>query len=376
MKRRSQHGIPQPPAHCALLLRALCVPAALAHLGPSEWDLLVRVARRARLHGVLHARCAAAGVLEHVPERAAAHLESGAAVARYQLQLVRLEQHHLAQTLAPLGVPLVLLKGAAYAAQEYGFAEGRPLSDLDLMVPAGELARVEAALRRAGWRSESKDPYDERYYREWSHEIPPLVGPGRHLEVDLHHTILPPTARMKPDAARLLADSVPSKLEPFRVLSAADQVLHAAVNLVQDVDTAERLRDLVDMDGLLRTHGGHARLWTELLEHAALHGLGRPLWYAVRLAQAWFGTPLDPAFERALDVWRPATPVRRFTSALFAAALFPIHPDRGRTLAQRGAWQLLRLRAMWQRMPAVLLLRHGLHKLASRADRRPTLAPK
>src|SRR5690606_21190695 len=167
------------PAHCRTLLRALRDPQCVARLGPAEWDLLVRVARRARLHGTLHARLAAIDALDRVPDRVLAHLESGATVARYRLQLVRWEQHHLAQTLAPLGVPLVLLKGAAYAAQELPFAVGRSLNDVDVMVPAGAIARVEHVLREAGWRGEVGDPYDDRYYREWSHEIPPLVGPGR-----------------------------------------------------------------------------------------------------------------------------------------------------------------------------------------------------
>lgn len=348
------------PAHCAVLLRALADPLSVLRLGPGEWDLLVRVARRARLHGTLHARLNACDALDRVPDRALAHLESGAAVARYRLQLVRWEQHHLAQVLAPLGVPLVLLKGAAYAAQALPFAEGRPLNDVDVMVPAADLGRVEAALRRAGWRSEMDDPYDERYYREWSHEIPPLIGPGRAVEVDLHHTILPPTGCLRPDAARLFAASKPS-VAPFRVLAPADQVLHAAVHLLQDTDSAERLRDLVDLDGLLQVHAAQSGFWETLAEHARHHGLERPLWYALHLTQCWLDTPVDAHFMRRLDA--PAAPLPAVMRRLYAATLFPAHPDRGRTHRERAAWQLLRMRASWMRMPPALLLRHSVHKL-------------
>lgn len=361
------------PEHCAVLLRALREPQSVARLGPSEWDLLVRVARRARLHGTLYARLAAIDALDRVPDRALAHLESGATVARYRLQLVRWEQHHLAQVLAPLGVPLLLLKGAAYAAQALPFANGRPMNDVDIMVPAADIERVEAALRRAGWRSEVDDPYDDRYYREWSHEVPPLTGPGRAVEVDLHHTILPPTGRLRPDAARLFADAQPTSIAPFRVLAPADQVLHAAVHLLQDIDSAERLRDLVDLDGLLRAFGAIPSFWTILAAHAEHHGLQRPLWYALRLAKDWLDTPVDESFLHALDT--PAAPLGYAMQRLYAATLFPVHPDRGRTWRTQAAWQLLRMRAMWMRMPPALLLRHSTHKLLRSWRMRRETAP-
>lgn len=350
-----------PPAHCAVLLRALIDPLCVARLGPGEWDLLIRVSRRARLHGTLHARLAACHALDRVPDRALAHLESGAAVARYRLQLVRWEQHHLAQVLAPLGVPLVLLKGAAYAAQALPLADGRSLNDVDVMVPAGAIARVEHVLREAGWRGEVGDPYDDRYYREWSHEIPPLVGPGRSVEVDLHHTILPPTGRLRPDAARLFAEARPVSEAPFRVLAPADQVLHAVVHLLQDTDSAERLRDLVDLDGLLRAFGTQAGFWASLAAHTAHHGLQRPLWYALDLARRWLDAPVDAHFLR--DLHAPPVPLSALMRRLHGATLFPVHPDVGRTAQARLAWELLRLRALWMRMPATLLLRHAAHKL-------------
>ena len=372
---RSVLRVPQPPAHCALLLRALADPLSLRHLGPAEWDLLVRVARRARLHGILYARLVACDAIGAVPDRPLAHLESGAAVARYRLQLALLEQHHLARVLTPLGVPLVLLKGGAYAAQELPFAVGRPLNDLDFMVPAAQVERVEATLRQAGWHSDVDDPYDERYYREWSHEVPPLVGPNRALEVDLHHTILPPTSRLRPDAARLFADVEPLPGSPFRVLAPVDQVLHAAVHLMQDIDASERLRDLVDIDGLLRCFGARPRFAADLLAHAAHHGLQRPLWYAVHFARAWLDTPLDAGLARCLEEWAPREPALACMQALITATVFPMHPDRGRTATRHLAWHLLRMRAMWMRMPAGLLVRHVASKLGRKIRAQRQAAP-
>lgn len=364
LPRRQEY--PAPPAHCRLLLRALVDVHTLRYLGPADWDLLIRVARRARLHGVLHARLQAAGLSDVVPDRALAHLESGAAVARHRQQMARLEQHHLAQTLQPLGVPLVLLKGAAYLAQDMSYAQGRPLNDIDLMVPAAQLESVEAALRTAGWRSQIDDAYDERYYREWSHEVPPLRGPGRDFEVDLHHAILPPTSRLKPDTARLFAAAVPLPGTPWSVLAPADQVLHAALHLFQDTDAGERLRDLVDIDCLLRAYAALPGFWQTLWLHAAHHGLLRPLWYALHYSRAWLHTPVESGVLRALTPFAPSRPLRVVMDHLFVATLFPLHPDRGNQWHRRLAWEVLRLRAIWLRMPPGLFMRHGVMRLVRR----------
>ena len=44
------------------------------------------------------------------------------------------------------------------------------------------------------------DPYDDAYYRRWMHELPPLIHRERDRMIDVHHTILPLTARITPDA--------------------------------------------------------------------------------------------------------------------------------------------------------------------------------
>jgi hypothetical protein len=41
-------------------------------------------------------------------------------------------------------------------------------------VPRASLDAAERALVGAVWQMEALDPYDERYYRKWSHELPPM----------------------------------------------------------------------------------------------------------------------------------------------------------------------------------------------------------
>ena len=45
------------------------------------------------------------------------------------------------------------------------------------MVPRERIETVERTLLDRGWKTPVQDDYDDRYYREWSHEIPPLMHP-------------------------------------------------------------------------------------------------------------------------------------------------------------------------------------------------------
>ena len=97
-------------------------------------------------------------------------------------------------------------------------SRGRLLSDVDLLVPRERLDSFEQTLLGHGWESVKLEEYDQRYYRTWMHELPPLSHPERGLEVDIHHTISPLTSRLSPDPARLIADSIPLADSRLRIL--------------------------------------------------------------------------------------------------------------------------------------------------------------
>ena len=287
--------------HLRLLLDALADPAGCAALDAGSWDLLVRAARSARLLGILAARVDEQGIAGRIPDAVACHLRAAMAESLYLRQMSLRQLTLIGETLRPLAVPVLALKGSAYILAGSPCAAGRLPQDVDLMVGRQRLGEVERALLAAGWTFTKTDPYDQRYYREWSHELPPMRAPALPLELDLHHTILPPIGRLKPDAARLIADSVPVAGTAFRVLRPSDQLLHAAAHLFQDSDCVGKLRDLVDIDALVRDF--QARLgesfWREVLDSAAVHGLGRPLWYALAFGRDWLGTPVPaPAWMR------------------------------------------------------------------------------
>jgi len=353
------------PLHVQHLLEVLRAPAHCAAFEPHTWDRLIRVARAARLLGTLSARVRAVVSAERLDPAVRRHLLAGQIEAEFREQKMRYLLSTIEPIVATAAAPCVLLKGSAYLAQGLALAEGRMPADVDVLVPRPALDDMERFLLGNGWQYDNDiTPYDHRYYREWTHELPPLRCPGQALELDLHHAILPPLGRLKPDTRALFDAASPVKGTPFYVLAPADQVLHAAAHLFHDSDCTNRLRDLVDIDGLLRTFaGGDSGFWRALNERARLHRLGRPLWYAVTFARAWLGTPVPDDASVAIDAWRPARPAASLMLDLIERVLAPVDPEGEATRVRRWASYLLLGRGTWLRMPPRLVAQHSLHKL-------------
>lgn len=347
-------------AEGALLLDALRYPETLSGLAPARWDLLVRLARRARLLGRLEAEISSSGILAAVPERVASHLVAARNLVRHRQTLLTWELDRVVWALGDLDVPLIVLKGAAYVLAGLPSARGRVFADLDLLVPESRITQVEKTLLARGWYRVRLDPYDERYYRVWMHEIPPLRHRERETEIDIHHTLLPRTSRLRPapdrliEAARFLPDA------RIRVLSPADMVLHSLVHLFLEGDPVEglRLRDLLDVHDLLEYFGREEPgFWEGLVPRARELGLLSPLYYGLRFSGRLLGTEIPDPVLRDAEPGRPSVPVRAFMDRLVPLALFPDHPDRPRRRAAL-ARRLIYVRAHWLRMPPLLLARH------------------
>lgn len=316
-----------------LLAQALRDPSGLPL--ETDWTALVTMARAEQLIGTLAYRLDGLPL----PETVAATLadarrsaEAGRRTALWEAEMAR-------RALAPVGCPVVLLKGTAFVAAGLAAGRGRSIGDLDILVPRAALDAVEAALLAAEWEWVKPDPYDDRYYREHMHELPPLIHRERDRMIDVHHTILPPTARITPDAAALIAasDALDNGL---RVLAPADMIVHAAAHLFADGDLAGGLRNLWDVHCLIGEFGVAG-----LEQRARHHGLHAATMRVARQAEALFGTEIpaawrrwdaaDPLFQRRLlarDGWgRPTRPVTRL-----------------------GFY----VRSHWLRMPPAMLARH------------------
>lgn len=357
----------QPAAYPFQLLQLLCDPGRVRGLQLHDWDTLIRLARRARLLGVLaHRIRSQAEHLAAIPDCVRGHLDSATTYSAHRVHLLRMELAALASVL-PGEVRVAVLKGGAYIIQDLATARGRLPNDVDLLVSREDLRQTEAALLAAGWEAQAVDDYADRYYREWSHELPPLRFPGHPMEVDVHHTISPVTGRLHPDRALLFADLQELAGQRFLVLHPLDQILHAAIHLFQDSELADNLRDLVDIDSLLRTHLQSADDWLALSVRARRHGVERPLWYALHYCRRWLATPVP----EGLPLRPPPRAMLRAMDWLYPRCTLPRLPDAPPPLARSIAVRLGAARYQWLRMPPGLLLRHLAHKSAQAVRRRP-----
>lgn len=346
-----------------LLLGAINAPDGLPFLTNPDWELLLRVARRARLLGKLEADLSSLGLLEKIPPRAANHLRAARKVIEHRSTLVAWEVNRILWALGGSDAPIILLKGAAYVCGDLPPAAGRIFADVDLLTPEDRIEEVESQLASRGWIKLQLDPYDERYYRVWMHEIPPLRHRERGTEIDIHHRILPRTSRLKSDPTLLFRDARTLSHPQVKVLAPADMVLHALVHLFLECDPKEglRLRDLLDVHLLLEHFGARKEFWSELVARALALGLGRPLFYGLRFAGNTFHTRVPAEALEAIASAGPPRPILWLMDRLVPLAMLPGHPDfpdPGSTLAR---WMLY-VRAHWLRMPAFLLLRHLSYK--------------
>jgi hypothetical protein len=315
------------------LAQVLRAPTSAQDFTPAEWTELFAVARAEQMAGTLAHRLKGLplpGTVGRLVRDAIASSEQVRSAALWEAEMAR-------RALAPSGMPVVLLKGTAFAAAGLSPSTGRNIGDLDILVPRDRLAEAEALLIAAGWEWVKPDPYDDAYYRRWMHELPPLIHRERDRMIDVHHTILPLTARITPDAKGLLAASLPLA-NGLRVPAPNDLLCHAAAHLFADGDLAGGMRNLWDVHCLIEEFG------VEGLEaRAAHHGLAGAMSRAVRLAKALYGSDApygaggwgDRLYLRRLtarDGW--GRPTRKLTRLAFF------------------------VRSHWLRMPPAMLARH------------------
>ncbi len=348
-----------------LVVEALARPRVLLDLSPTRWDELLCRARNTRLLGRLSAELEALGLLDSLPRQAVGQIRAELTAAEENARMVRWEVNRISRALRDVSAPVILLKGAAYVLAGLPPAAGRLCSDIDIMVPKETLAEVESALLRHGYEAAKLDPYDQRYYRTWMHELPPLWHSERQTMVDVHHTILPESGRVRPDPRALIEAARPLRDGLF-ILAPPDMVLHSAAHLFQDGDLDGGLRDLVDLDLLFRHFGAGPAFWEGLVPRAIELSLARPLYYALRYCQVLLGCPVPVAVQQAVLVAEPSLPVRSFMDALTCRAVTPDGWD-GPSFPTSSARFLLYVRSHWLRMPPWLLTRHLARKAMTRA---------
>ena len=336
------------------LLTLLACGSSVATLDAENFSLLLAEARACGLLGRLAHTLQNSPQADLLPSHFADQLSATTIYSSGFRQDVWRELGHIEQALSGVNTPVILLKGASYVLLDLPSADGRIFSDVDIVVKKTHIGAAEAALMLGGWSTGKLDAYDQRYYREWSHEIPPMTHLHRGTTIDLHHSLAMPTCRVRVDSARMISDAVPASKDGFWWrLKDEDMVLHAASHLLLNAEFDRGLRDIWDIDLLFRHFTSISADYPErLLSRAREVGLETIATQALWLASAFFRTPLP-------DYLLPAK--TNLFSHLLARAASTRHPET-RPRGQKTADLALMLREMYLRLPRKLLAIHLLHK--------------
>ncbi len=265
--------------------------------------------------------------------------------AEADARMLAFEAERLQRIFHGTGMRIILLKGAAYVAAQHGFSVGRRVSDIDILVSENDLLAVEKALRGAGFipHAHAQSVYDQNYYRNYMHELPPLVHKHRRTVIDVHHRLTPRTSRISVDTAAMVAASQPTAGGALYTLAPIDQFLHAALHGLYDNS----------FDTPLRTSFDLFSLWSVLSAADKADVFCRAA--AIGLEVQAHGA-LDLLCRLGL-VDRKSVPARKSVAGALAYAR--IQSGIGAVLAH-GVFSV---REHWLRMPMRLLIPHLARKL-------------
>ncbi len=285
-------------------------PAAMSRWRAAEWDELVR---QSNGHGVtpyLYHRLRALRPAVNIPDPIERRMrEIFLLSASRNIRLY----HELGKTLNALsddGIPVIALKGAHLAELVYGNIALRPMTDVDIMVPRGDLHKAVESLIRSGFRAlnEKLDGY-----LEWSaihqYRILPqakhffdLVHPKWRVKLDVHCRLTPEDLPFTIESEGLWERAVPVRLGGAAVLalSPEDLLLYECLHTSFHHGFASGLRPFCDIHETLRRHEGGMD-WESVQSRARQWGASRCVYLTLHLTRELMATAVPDGAMRALE---------------------------------------------------------------------------
>lgn len=236
-----------------------------------QWAAVLEVGQQNLLLGQLGVQVTSKVTLEQLPQAVQRHLALASLTSRRRIEAA-LWEVGVIRSAIPGTIPIVLLKGIAYAAAKDENARGRLFTDIDILVPRQFIEEAETGLFTQGWQPGKVDDYDRKYYREWMHELPPMTHVRRQTVVDLHHAIVPVISKFSFPADLLLQDAVEIAPNVY-VLSPTDRIIHCAIHALIEGESTKILRELYDLFLLLGQHAPSSLQVSHVLGRARQLGI-------------------------------------------------------------------------------------------------------
>jgi hypothetical protein len=325
-------------------------------LSLSVWAQIVRVLRYQQCLARFGWRLEQLGLSADLPEFVKNHIKNAELIAQKQNFQVQYEAALLQRLLKPLSAHVLFLKGAAYSLSDNDtVGRGRTYSDIDLLVDKTSLPLIEQELCLYGFFAEDLDEYDQKYYREWSHEIPPLRHSNRGTVLDIHHNLLPIVTGRAPDIS-LFFKHIQTTAAGYTVFSPAAMFLHSTIHLILSEEIKHGFRDLTDLFLLLEQNQNNA-FWQELLSLSVDSGFTTEFFLALRYIDKILGFAIPGEVTQKLAAYKPAGYKLTYLDFIFMRKLKPTHPCLANNSDLLADWLLL-LRGHYLKMPIHILLKH------------------
>jgi hypothetical protein len=338
--------------------QAYVAPDTALMFSPKQWQQLVLVLRNQQLLACYSAEFKRAGIFEQIPVQTQRHFLNADVLAENHKQQVKFEVSDLVRTLGNRERKyLIFLKGAGYTLSEGRVGQTRIYNDIDVIADKPAIDGIEKHLCLFGWLSEELTEHDEKYYRKWAHEIPPLRHGKRGTIVDIHHNIVPIISGRHIDADKFASNSVTTE-DGFQILSYAGMTLHSLIHLFFNEDVKKGYRDLIDIHTLMTYHSD-SDYWQSLLSLSKETGFQMELFLACRYAQKILQTDIPEFVQNEINQFCPWNIM--FLDFIYEKSLLPNHPicqPRFFTLAEF----MILLRGHFQKMPLHILTYHLLCK--------------
>jgi Uncharacterised nucleotidyltransferase len=357
----------------SLVLQLLSDSISTEELTIEDWNTILNQARAAQICYRLYLYFEEKECLANIPEKVLLHLKNERFAIQHLHTQVKSEVVIINNALSKLELSPIYLKGAAYLLADLPVSASRLFSDIDILLPQEDIPKAELALKCLGWISQKTDDYDQQYYREYMHEIPPIQHITRGTVLDIHHNILPVCGDHTVNIKRLISDGFDSKNQ--QTLSSPAIFLHCAVHLFHEGEFEKGLRDLTDLQIMYRDFSKNEAFDTQLVTLAKDTHLARSLYYALHYLQLILSTPLNNSSIEFIEQYKKNLKLTKVRDFMFKGVLLPHHKSC-LTWKNSISMFLAYCRSHLIRMPLPLLIPHLIKKLFSRFSKGNTVITK
>jgi hypothetical protein len=337
--------------------KAFLVPEFTLAFTPKQWQQLVLILRYQQLLACYSSKFKQVGIFEQIPAQTQRHFLNADVLVENHKKQVFFEASELKQELGAKQQYLIFLKGAGYTLSGAQVGDARIYNDIDMLADKESIDAIEKTLCLFGWLSEELNEHDEKYYRKWAHEIPPLRHGRRGTIVDVHHNIVPIISGRHLDSDKFASNSVTTE-DGYQILSFAAMTLHSLIHLFFNEDVKKGYRDLIDIHTLMTYHSNND-YWQTLLSLAKETGFQLELFLACRYTEKILQTEIPEFVQNEINQFCPWNIA--LLDFMYKKALKPNHPVCQPKFFSVAEFMIL-IRGHFQKMPLHILIYHLLTK--------------